>query len=48
MTIDGIPETWDQSKEADCLNLMVGVLPAGNDLSLDYSSCAAGQKMPGY
>ena len=41
LSIDGIPDSWDVAKETDCLNLMVGVLAAGNDPNKDHSQCAS-------
>jgi len=48
MSIHGIPESWDESKESACFNLMMGVLPAGEDMKLDYSACASTQRDAGY
>merc|ERR1712048_124711 len=48
LKISGIPDSWDASKESNCLNLLTGVLPSGNDDTLDYSACASTQKDAGW
>jgi len=48
LSIDGIPDTFDTTKEADCFNLLTGVLPSGQSDDLNYAPCASTQKDAGF
>jgi len=47
ITISGIPNNFDRSKESKCFQLMLGVLPKGFSNDVDWSKCAASQKNAG-
>jgi len=48
LSISGIPDSWDESKEAACLNLLTGVLPTDYDMQADWTQCASTQKDAGF
>ena len=48
LSIDNVPDTFDATKEADCFNLLTGVLPTGHDMQNDWTECASTQKDAGF